>query len=320
MTQRKRPAFLPPMAARLVLALPTGKDWIYEVKFDGYRALLLKDGNVVRILSRNEKDLTAMFPLVVAAVRLLKAKQATIDGEIVALDEHGRPSFQALQHRGAHPLHAIAYYGFDLLHLNGQDLINEPLVVRREKLTQVLRNSGLLLSMELPGTPARIVDEVRALGLEGVVAKRRGSRYQPGERPADWQKFKLEHQQEFVIGGYRPAGRNGMDALLVGYFDGKGLQFAGKIQAGFVPHVRRDLANKLKALAADSCAFMNLPNSKSDRWGGGVTADEMKEMRWARPELVVQIRFLEWTSEGRLRHPVFVGLRPDKKARDVCRE
>jgi bifunctional non-homologous end joining protein LigD len=238
---------------------------------------------------------------------------------IVALDAQGSPSFQALQHRGSHPGHQIVFYAFDLLHLDGKDLTGEPLLKRRTPLARVLEGSGLLLSQELPGTAAAIVEAVRGLGLEGVIAKRKDSLYEPGERSDAWQKLKLENQQEFVIGGYRP-GSNGIDALLVGYYDETGLRFAGKVRAGFVPHLRREVVKALKPHHTDDCPFADLPQSKSSRWGGGVTPDEMREMQWVTPELVAQVRFVEWTAEGRLRHAAFLGLRTDKSASDVRQE
>jgi bifunctional non-homologous end joining protein LigD len=133
-------------------------------------------------------------------------------------------------------------------------------------------------------------------------------------------KLKLERQQEFVIGGYRPDGSNGLDALLVGYYAGKSLQFAGKVRAGLVPFVRREMLARLKPLRAERCPFANLPDPGTGRWGGGITADQMTEMRWTKPELVAQIRFTEWTAENRLRHAAFLGLRSDKSAREVKRE
>jgi ATP-dependent DNA ligase len=167
---------------------------------------------------------------------------------------------------------------------------------------------------------ADVVKAVRAAGLEGVIAKRKDSIYQPGARSNDWVKLKLERSQEFVIGGYRPDGTQGVDALLVGYYDGRDRRFAGKVRAGLVPHVRRELRSKLEPLEITECPFMNLPDSKSSRWGGGVTAEQMSEMRWVRPKLVAQIRFVEWTAEGRLRHARFLGLRGDKAAVQVHRE
>ena len=156
-----------------------------------------------------------MYPGIAAAGLRLKADQAVVDGEIVALDAQGSPSFQALQHRGSHLGHQIVFYAFDLLHLDGKDLTAEPLLKRRARLALVLDGSGLLPSQELPGTVAALVEAVRGLGLEGVVAKRKDSMYEPAERSDAWQKLKLENQQEFAIGGYRP-GSNGIDALLVG--------------------------------------------------------------------------------------------------------
>jgi bifunctional non-homologous end joining protein LigD len=304
------------MAAQAVEVLPQGTEWLYELKLDGYRALVLKDGATVRILSRNEKDLTRTYPTVAAAAQRLKAEQVMLDGEIVALGADGRPSFQALQHRGHRP--TIVFYAFDVLYLEGADLTGEPLHRRRALLPNVIGESGLLISAELPGTAVEVVAAVRALNLEGVLAKRRDSIYEPGERSDAWQKLKLDRQQEFVIGGFR-TDASSVDALLVGYYEGRALHFAGKVRAGFVPHVRRDLFGKLKPLELSKCPFVDLPSGKS-RWGGGVTAEEMHEMRWVKPELVVQIRFVEWTEDGRLRHSQYLGLRADKSAKDVHRE
>ena len=316
--QRTSPAFATPMAAQVVKKLPEGDDWIYELKFDGYRALIIKDEQRVELRSRKNKDLTGMYRGIAAAGLRLKADQVIIDGEIVALDSQGSPSFQALQHRGSHLGHQIVFYAFDVLHLNGTDLTGQPLLKRRARLARVLDGSGLLPSQELPGTAAAIIEAVRNLGLEGVIAKRKDSLYEPGERSDTWQKLKLENQQEFVIGGYRP-GSNGVDALLVGYYDDTGLRFAGKVRAGFVPHLRREVMKALKPHHVDACPFVDLPNSKSSRWGGGVMADEMREMQWVKPELVAQIRFVEWTAEGRLRHAAFLGMREDKSASEVRR-
>jgi DNA ligase D-like protein (predicted ligase) len=289
------------MAAESVAELPEGDDWLYELKLDGYRALVLKDGTRIKIRSRNNKDLTRMYPTIAAAAQRLKADQAVIDGEIVALGPDGKPSFQALQHRGDNPGHQLVFYAFDVLQVDGRDLSGEPLIKRRATLQATVRqDSTIRLSQYLPGSAADVVNAVRAAGLEGVVAKRKDSTYQPGERSADWVKLKLEHQQEFVIGGYRPDGAK-VDALLVGYYEGKELRFAGKVRAGMVPHIRRELLNKLEPLEITECPFINLPDAKSSRWGGGVTADQMSEMHWTRAKLVAQIRFVEWTAEGRLR-------------------
>ena len=311
--------FVTPMAAQVVDSLPDGKEWLYEVKFDGYRALIVKNGDRIEIRSRNDKDLTAAYPGIVAAARKLHAQHATVDGEVVAVDGNGRPRFQALQHRAAHPGHTIVFYAFDLLHLDGRNLETEPLETRRQQLPAVLDESGILMSVDLPGTAPQVIAAVQALGLEGVIAKRRSSRYTPGDRSASWLKLKLDKQQELVVGGYRP-GPGGIDSLLVGYYDGRQLRFAGKVRAGFTPRLRREVAAELKAFHAERCPFVDLPHSKTSRWGGGVTAEQMAEMQWVRPALVVQIRFVEWTAESHLRHAAFLGLRKDKRASSVRRE
>ena len=306
------------MAAELVDRLPEGDDWMYEVKLDGYRALLVKNGDQVQLRSRNDKDLAHAYPEIHAAGRRLQAQSAVVDGEVVAVDAQGHPSFQALQHRSAHPGHAVVFYAFDLLHLDGESLAARPLKERRARLPGVIGGSGLLLSDPLPGSAVQVAEAVRSLGLEGVIAKKWSSRYVPGQRGGTWLKLKLDKQQEFVVGGYRP-GPNGIDALLVGFYEGRSLRFAGKVRAGFTPHVRREVFAAVTPLHADRCPFVDLPNAKPSRWGGGVTAEQMQEMRWLAPRLVAQVRFVEWTSDSHLRHASFLGLRTDKAARDIRR-
>ena len=308
------------MAAESVSNLPEGDDWIYELKLDGYRALVLNDGTQIQVRSRNNKDLTRLYPSVGAAARQLEVKTVVIDGEVVALSPDGRPSFEVLQHRGSNPGHQIVFYAFDLLFLNGRDMTGEPLVKRRAKLQAIIGDdSTIRLSQVLPGEASAVVTAVRDAGLEGVIAKRKNSLYQPGERSGDWVKLKLEHQQEFVIGGYRANGSQ-VDALLVGYYEGRNLRFASKVRAGLVPHVRRELFQTLNRLQTKACPFVNLPDAHISRWGGGVTTEQMAQMHWTRPKLVAQIRFVEWTAEGRLRHSAYLGLRDDKAAKQVTRE
>jgi DNA ligase D-like protein (predicted ligase) len=317
--RRAAPGFVEPMTAKIVTALPDGPGWLYEVKLDGYRALILKDGARIRIISRNEKDLTAAYPTVAAAAMKLRAETAVLDGEVVAVDASGRPSFQALQHRAGHPRHAVVFYAFDLLHLDGENLTTRPLEERRAQLPAVLKNSGILLSQELPGTAAQVVEAVGRLGLEGVIAKRRTSRYEAGQRTGSWLKLKLDKQQEFVVGGYRP-GTHGVDALVVGYYEGKALRYAGKVRAGFTPHVRREVHAALVPFHTTACPFTDIPNSRTSHWGAGITADQMADFQWLTPRVVAQIRFVEWTAEGHLRHAAFLGLRSDKKPAAVRRE
>ena len=307
------------MAAQVVDSLPGGDQWIYEVKFDGYRALLMKIGARVQIRSRNDKDLTQVYPGVRAAGARLAADSAIVDGEIVAVDATGHPSFQALQHRSAYPDHTILFFAFDLLYRDGKDLRSIRLDRRRAMLSRVIDGSGVLLSEELRGTPARIVEAVRDLGLEGVVAKRRDSRYDAGQRGGAWVKLKLDRQQEFVIGGYRP-GPLGVDALIVGVHQGGDLRFAAKVRAGFTPRLRREVFTRLTPLHTTNCPFADLPHTTPSRWGGGITREQMREMQWIEPALVAQLRFVEWTGEDHLRHAAFLGLRADKLPREVRRE
>ncbi|RPI57401.1 MAG: hypothetical protein EHM55_01900 [Acidobacteria bacterium] len=310
--------FVTPMAALLVERLPSGDAWLYEAKFDGYRALVMKDGAKVRILSRKGHDLTADYPSVRDAVAALNAKSALLDGEIVAFDESGRPSFQQLQHRSAR-VTAIRYFAFDLLHLNGADLQSEPLMARRNALQNLVSRSGVEFSDELPGSAHQVIQAVAQVGLEGVVAKRRDSRYEPGKRSGAWQKLKVKQRQEFVIGGYKPEDRN-FQSVVVGYYDGKTLRFAARVRSGFTPAQRTALFERLRPLKTETCPFADLPTGKTGHWGEGVTEEDMKILKWVKPTLVADIAFTEWTREGHLRHSAFVGLRPDKHAGDVVRE
>ena len=310
--------FVQPMAALLVDELPAGDKWLYEAKFDGYRALALKDGARVTLLSRRGNDLTADYPSVRDAVAALKTKSALLDGEIVAFDEAGRPSFQHLHHRSARPA-AIRYFAFDLLHVNGKDLLREPLSSRRAMLQKMLASAEVVFSAELPGSPEDVIQAITDVGLEGVVAKRRDSMYEAGKRSGAWQKLKVKLRQEFVIGGFKPENRN-FQSIVVGYYENKKLRFAGRVRSGFTAAQRAALFELFRPLAAEQCPFTDLPSSKGGHWGEGVTAEDMKKLRWITPTLVAEIAFTEWTRDGNLRHSAFVGMRTDKDARTVVRE
>ena len=315
------PVFVEPMAALNTAKLPEGDAWLYEVKWDGYRALALKEKNSVRLLSRKGNDLTRDYPEVAEAGTGIRAKTALLDGEIVALDDQGRPSFQMLQHRATLGKNRrVVYYAFDLLNLNGRDLRGLPLEERKNRLAGVVQGSAVLLSATLEGPPDILIEQVARLGLEGIIAKRKDSTYETGKRSGAWQKFKINNEQEFVISGYRPDGKN-FDALLVGYYQGKELLFAGKIKAGFTPALRALLWKRIQQIEPlTKCPFVNLPNSKRGRWNEGITAEDMSELRWLKPKLVAQIAFTEWTRDGSLRHSKFVALREDKNPMEVVRE
>jgi bifunctional non-homologous end joining protein LigD len=311
--------FVEPMYAQLVQQLPEGKDWLYEVKFDGYRCLASRDAAGVTLWSRRGNDLTAQFPNIVKACEQLPAR-TLLDGEIVAIDENGRISFNLLQHHRSQA-QALLFYAFDVLIHRGINLINEPLSKRRELLANIMkplmrRANGVSLSESIDTTPAELISVVKEFGFEGVIAKRKDSCYESGKRSGAWLKYKVNKSQEFVIGGYTPG--NPLDAVIVGYYDGQQLIYAAKVRNGFVPRVRRDVWQKLRGLEIASCPFANLPEKKRTQFS--LTREEMKNCIWLKPKLVAQIDFTEWTPDGHLRHSKFVGLRDDKEPKDVVRE
>ncbi len=306
--------------ATLVRTLPEGPEWEYELKLDGYRLEAAKDGDKVRLYSRRGNDFTKKFARIAASVSKIKETSFILDGEAVVVDEQGRPSFQMLQNRASLPAGwSLVYYAFDLLHLNGRDLKGRPLRERRALLERMVGNSGVLLSQSLPGTPNQIMQAVKEHGLEGVVAKRLDSKYEPGNRSKQWLKLPLKPNQDFVIGAFRPEGKR-LELLLVGYFENHQLLFAGKVHQGLNPANRRALLKVLQPLAVEKCPFANLPTSKRGPWGEGVTAEEMGDYVWLRPETVAEIKFAEWTKGGVLRHAEFARVRDDKDPQEVTRE
>ena len=314
------PRFVPPMKATAVAELPQGDEWIYEVKWDGYRALALKYGDHSRLISLKEKDLTADFPSVANDVQSVRAGTIVVDGEIVAVDSRGCPSFQALQNRASIGRDwRIVYYAFDLLNLEGQDWTEKPLHQRKQKLREVLEDSQLLYNANLSGSPAAIMRTIKSAGLEGVVAKKRDSVYRAGTRVTSWLKFKISKSQEFVIGGYKPDAGS-FQSILVGYYESKKLVFAGKVRQGFNPRIRSKLLQSMRPLLSQKCPFSNLPSSRKSHFGEGITSDEMKELCWLKPQLVAQVSFTEWTNYALLRHATFEGLRDDKEPRAIVRE
>jgi bifunctional non-homologous end joining protein LigD len=323
---RRKPLlkFFDPMKARLVSAPPEG-DWEYEIKFDGYRALAFLGKGDVKLLSRNDKDLALKFPGVVTALEKLETVNTVLDGEIVALDPRGHSSFQLLQSlelgRERPPL---LYYVFDLPQHEGEDLRDRPLAERRERLQTLLRDApGALRFSETVGSDGeKLLAQARKLGLEGLIGKRSASLYETGKRSGAWIKLKTHREQEFVIGGYTNpgGGRTHFGSLLLGVYEGKKLVFCGKVGSGFNDAVLKSLHADLRRLAREEPPFVNLPEASSGRWGSGLTASEMKRCHWVAPRLVAQVKFAEWTRDGKLRQPVFLALRKDKDADDVVRE
>ncbi|WP_395739204.1 non-homologous end-joining DNA ligase [Prosthecobacter sp.] len=316
--------FVEPMKAKPVSAAPEDDGWIYEVKFDGFRALTIQQGGQTSLISRTEKDMTHKFPAITEALDELSLPDCILDGEIVALDEKGRSSFQRLQAydlgREKPPL---CYYVFDLLRLKNRDLTELPLLKRKEALRKLIKKSHVIrFSDSLEGDVEVLLKHVQKLGLEGIIGKRPDSTYEAGRRSGQWIKLKLHHEQEVVIGGYtQPTGsRKHIGALIVGvHADGK-LVSTGKVGTGFDAKLLRTLHETFQPLIQEKCPFANLPADSSGRWGQGITMSEMKHCTWLKPRLVCQVKFAEWTQDNRLRQPVFLGMREDKPASEVVRE
>ncbi len=319
------PRFVEPMKPRLLEDPPTGGDWIYELKFDGIRAVAIKNRNKVSLMSRNQNELRARFVEIVDAVKKLPVQECVIDGEIVALDEKGRSSFQLLQ---AHEMEGgkapICFYVFDLLQLESRSLIKLPLTQRKEILAQVCGNAGdpIRFSGEIGSDASKLLAEVKRRRLEGIVGKRRESVYESGRRSGQWIKLKCVNEQEFVIGGYTPpaGSRKHFGAILVGYYKDKKLLFAGKVGSGFTGKSLALLHKRFQKELRDDCPFANLPVKSAGQWNQGITPSLMKKMHWVNPVFIAQIKFAEWTRDGKLRQPVFLGLREDKDPRQIKKE
>jgi len=313
-----RAGFIEPMLLLKTDALPAdGARWVYQLKVDGYRAVAFKRDGVVQLRSRNDHDFNARYAPVLPGLAGLP-NDTVVDGELVAFDADGRPSFAALQHAST----PVVFYLFDVLILNGRDVRNEPLAARCDllerkvlpKLTEPVRYLG-----DLEASLPDLVASVKAQGFEGLVAKRRDSRYESGLRTGAWQRMRVNRGQEFVIGGYT-VGAQGFDALVFGYYEGDRLIYAARTRSGFTPVVRTQLMKRFKGLARKTCPFANLPESKSGRWGTGLTLAKMADCRWLEPVLVGRFEFLEWTGDNHLRHSKFIALCEDRDPTQVRRD
>jgi DNA ligase D-like protein (predicted ligase) len=311
-------ALFEPMLCEKAEQPPEGPEWRYELKLDGYRAIGFSGQGREQLWSRNGKDFVRRFPEVAKAIASLPEDTA-IDGEIVALDADGKPSFALLQGSDAGSA-LVVFYAFDLLMMRGRDLRLSPLEERRKRLRKIVDSlpEDIRYSETFAVPAATLMQVVRENGLEGIIAKRAGSAYRSG-RSGDWIKWRANRGQEFVIGGF-VAASNAVDSLLVGYYEGRDLMYAGRIRAGLVPESRRALLSHFAALSIEHCPFINLPERTKGRWGEGLTAEDMTKCRWLPPRLVAAVKFLEWTPELHLRHPPFVGLRVDKDPNEVVRE
>src|SRR5687767_6989151 len=318
---RSTPQFVEPMKARLSENLPNSGDWVYEIKFDGFRGLALKNGSEVRLISRNNRELGPKFPAVISALRKLPCNQLLLDGELVALDQQGRSSFQLLQGSGevSGETSGLFFYVFDILNVNGRDTTGLPLMKRKALLQTLLKGKpqSIRYSDIITGDIEELGATMRQMGLEGLIAKKRNSTYEVGRRSGTWIKFKWGYEQEFVIGGYTdPEGsRPYFGSVLVGYYEGPKLIFVGKVGTGFNTKLLKSLYDRFQKIRTDTAPFSNLPER-----GGVIGPSQMRFCKWVRPEVVCQVRFTEWTRDNHLRQPVFLGTREDKDARDVVKE
>jgi bifunctional non-homologous end joining protein LigD len=303
-----------PQLATLVDEAPEGDEWLHEEKYDGYRIGARVAGGRLQLVSRNGQDWTAEFPTVAAAIAGLGARNLLLDGEVAIVGPNGVTSFQALQRRSMSSL--VTYFVFDVMHLEGVDLGRLPLEERKETLRELVAKHearALHFSSHLVGNGAAYLEDVCRRRLEGMVSKRRTGHYRPG-RNLDWRKTKCGYRQELVVGGFtEPEGaREGLGALLLGYYKRDRLTWAGNVGTGtgWTPAYLQALRHRLEALRVTTSAF---DPPVDDSW-------LRKHALWVRPELVVEVAFAEWTADGRVRHPSVQGVREDKNPADVRRE
>jgi bifunctional non-homologous end joining protein LigD len=306
--RRSQVRWLEPMLATLTDSYFSDPEWVFEPKLDGVRALALKQGSTVKLMSRNRLSLNDRYPEIVRAVSQLEVNNAILDGEVAVVSE-GISRFQSLQRHLLDGGGALVYFVFDAPQLGDYDVTRLPLLVRKNLLAEVVPTAPAiqLVSYRAESGEAYL-KEACERGWEGLIAKRASSQYVSG-RSKEWLKFKCSKEQEFVVGGFTdPQGsRVGLGALLVGYYDDGRLIYAGKVGTGYNTRLLRALTDQLSRLERDQSPFDGAPPVR-------------KAVHWVKPEMVVQIGFSEWTRDGRLRHPRFLGIRDDKKAGDVIRE
>ncbi len=308
-SKRNSPVFVRPMLATLV-DQPFDRDgWLFEVKWDGYRAIAeVRDGNV-RLYSRNQQSFNSAYPAIVKSLEKL-GHDAILDGEIVVLDEHGVSQFQLLQNFRKTGEGLLIYYAFDLLELDGEDLRQQPLRKRKERLARILgKSKNVLLSEHIERDGKAFFEAAVERGLEGIVAKNAASPYRDGVRSVDWLKIKSHLRQEAVIGGYtRPKGtRKDFGALVLGVYDSGDLVYIGHTGGGFDTRGLSEMRKRLEPLRQDACPFKKRPKTNTPA-------------QWVKPKLVCEVRFQGWSDEGHMRQPIFIGLREDKDAASVRRE
>ena len=296
---KPRPRFIEPMQCTRVERLPEGADWLYEIKQDGYRTIAIVDGNSAILYSMSRLNYSEQFPHIVFALRELRLGNLVLDGEIVALDAKGRARLQDLQNRKKNT-RPVIFYVFDVLHHNSRDLLNLPLSDRKVLLDDIASQFAepLRLNPVFQTELVTLTDQVKQLGLEGIVAKRASSIYIPGRESEEWQKHRFNREGTFVVGGYVGEGKR-FSSLIVGEYRGEDLYYVKRVTGGFNPQSRAEVYEELKVLKTTRCPFVNLP--EPSRSGHGLTADKMKDCTWLKPERRCELEFLERTSSGRLR-------------------
>jgi bifunctional non-homologous end joining protein LigD len=312
-----KPEFIPPMLATLVGAPFDDPEWLYEVKWDGFRVEAIVDRGATRMWTRGEQDASRYFGPFLDPPTWIDARTAVVDGEVIALDAHGEPDFALLQARikgrgAAAETTPFVYEVFDLLHLDGRSLLDEPLEDRRRLLGEALRpDPRVRLSEHIDADGIAFFEAARARGLEGIMAKDRRSHYAPGKRTDRWLKVKIRPEQELVVGGWVKGTGRAVDlgALLVGVYEDGGLQYAGKIGAGFTNDRRTELLAALAPLAAEEQPFATPPPRAAAR-----------DAQWLRPELVIRAEFAGWTGDGLVRQAAYKGFDLEKDPRRVIRE
>src|SRR5580658_2120719 len=311
------PSAIAPMKAALTEAPPGGDEWLFEIKWDGVRAICFVDRESVRLVSRTGHSCEKQYPELSVISHYIAADQAILDGEIAALDETGVARFELIQPRIAQSdpnsvahlarSRPVVYFAFDLLYLNGYDLRQVALIERKRLLEAILTPAAALrLSEHFPGASQAMLDAARETGVEGLMAKRANSRYE-SRRSSDWIKIKIVERQELVVCGFTAGERDHFGALVLGVYDNGKLAWAGNVGTGFDQKALAFLRQKLDPLVAPDSPFPDAPKVG-------------KDVTWVKPELVVEVKFANWTGEGRLRAPVYLGLRPDVNPRDCIRE
>ncbi|HEY0444310.1 MAG TPA: DNA ligase D [Candidatus Limnocylindrales bacterium] len=314
------PQYIEPMAATLASKPFSDPEWLYEIKWDGYRIEAVVRDGVARLWTRHGNDAATYFGDFLSPARWIDAREAIVDGEVVAFDENGSPDFGVLQERisalragrvsGAE---GVVYQVFDLLYLDGRSLLRVPLVDRKRLLKSVIRETRRVkYASHVEAEGLAFYEAAGRLGVEGIVAKHRQSRYEPGRRSPTWLKLKIRPEQELVVGGFTPGEGNAKDlgAVIVGVYEGDRLRYAGKVGSGFNATSRRDVRKRLEAIETEECPFDPAPEKKG----------ELRTARWVRPELVIRAELGGWTRDGHVRQTSYKGFELDKDPRKVIRE